>query len=147
MYSVDDHWVRGPMMLNAGTVSYLHMHTLVELHGWLAELMPLPVGRSWWRGPPCWPTHARGSVAPTPGRLAADVGLPATAIVRVHPARTAAHRWPTWATRPLETRISLRWLSTFATISLTAGGRHPQPSDVGHGSRGVITVQCGCSVC
>lgn len=31
------------MILNAGTVSYLHMHTLVELHGWLAELMPLPV--------------------------------------------------------------------------------------------------------
>jgi hypothetical protein len=52
VYSVDDHWVRGPMMLNAGTVSYLHMHTLVELHGWLGELTPLPVGQSWRRGPP-----------------------------------------------------------------------------------------------
>jgi hypothetical protein len=69
VYSVDDHWVRGPMMLNAGTVSYLHMHTLAELHGWLAELMPLPVddrggvdhpagrlthGGAWLRLPAVW---------------------------------------------------------------------------------------------
>jgi Protein of unknown function (DUF2637) len=48
-----DRWIRGTttgcvglLALIAGTVSYLHMHTLVELHGqpgWVAALTPLSV--------------------------------------------------------------------------------------------------------
>jgi Protein of unknown function (DUF2637) len=48
-----DRWIRrttigcvGMLALIAGTVSYLHMHLLVELHGqpgWLAALTPLSV--------------------------------------------------------------------------------------------------------
>src|SRR5690348_10565117 len=48
-----DRWIRwtttgcvGLLALTAGTVSYLHMHTLVELHGqpgWVAALTPLSV--------------------------------------------------------------------------------------------------------
>jgi len=37
------------LALIAGTVSYLHMHTLVVLHvqpGWVAVLTPLSVGRT-----------------------------------------------------------------------------------------------------
>lgn len=48
-----DRWIRrttigcvGMLALIAGTVSYLHMHLLVELHGqpgWVAALTPLSV--------------------------------------------------------------------------------------------------------
>src|SRR5690242_16686001 len=48
-----DIWIKrtttgcvGPLALIAGTVSYLHMHLLVELHGqpgWVAALTPLSV--------------------------------------------------------------------------------------------------------
>jgi hypothetical protein len=48
-----DRWIRrttigcvGMLALNAGTVSYLHMHLLVELHGqpgWVSALTPLSV--------------------------------------------------------------------------------------------------------
>ena len=48
-----DRWIRGTttrcvalLALIAGTVSYLHMHLLVELHGqpdWVAALTPLSV--------------------------------------------------------------------------------------------------------
>jgi len=41
---MDDHGVRGLLALIAGSVSYLHMHTLVALHrqpGWVAALTPL----------------------------------------------------------------------------------------------------------
>ena len=48
-----DQWIRGTttgcvglLALIAGTVSYLHMHLLVELHGqpgWVAALTPLSV--------------------------------------------------------------------------------------------------------
>jgi len=43
---VDDHRVRGTVGADRWTVSYLHMHLLVELHrqpGWVAALTPLSV--------------------------------------------------------------------------------------------------------
>jgi hypothetical protein len=43
---VDDDWMCGLLALIAGTVSYLHMHALVALHGqpgWVAALTPLSV--------------------------------------------------------------------------------------------------------
>jgi Protein of unknown function (DUF2637) len=43
----DHHWLRGALLaLIARTVSYLHMHALVALHGqpgWVAALTPLSV--------------------------------------------------------------------------------------------------------
>lgn len=42
----DDDWVRSLLAVIAGTVSYLHMHDLVALHGqpgWVAALTPLSV--------------------------------------------------------------------------------------------------------
>src|SRR5215470_5697986 len=57
----------GLLALIAGTVSYLHMHTLVELHGqpgWVAALTPLSVdGMIVAASTTCWPPHARGSQA------------------------------------------------------------------------------------
>ncbi len=41
MDPVDHNRVRGPACADRGTVSYLHMHTLVEMHGqpgWVAAL-------------------------------------------------------------------------------------------------------------
>jgi Protein of unknown function (DUF2637) len=53
MTARDDRWIRritigcvGMLALVAGTVSYLHLHLLVELHGqpgWVAALTPLSV--------------------------------------------------------------------------------------------------------
>ena len=50
MTGLADVWIRrtttGCVALIAGTVSYLHMHMLVELHGqpaWIAALTPLSV--------------------------------------------------------------------------------------------------------
>jgi hypothetical protein len=55
-----DRWIRwttigcvGLLALIAGTVWYVHMHLLVELHGqpgWVAALTPLDVGRRHDRG-------------------------------------------------------------------------------------------------
>jgi hypothetical protein len=42
---VDDNWLCGVLALIAATVSYLHMHMLVELHGqpgWVAASAPRP---------------------------------------------------------------------------------------------------------
>ena len=75
-----DRWIRGTttgcvglLALIAGTVSYLHMHTLVELHGqpgWVAALTPLSVDEMIVAASTtCWPPHARGSQAEScPGR-------------------------------------------------------------------------------
>jgi hypothetical protein len=108
-----DRWIRrttigcvGTLALIAGTVSYLHMHRLVELHGqpgWVAALTPLSVdgmivaasttllaeSRSGWRGgflP--WLLLATGSMA----SLAANVAVAEpTATGRVIAA------WPSFA--------------------------------------------------
>src|SRR5712691_10401312 len=64
-----DRWIRrttigcvGMLALIAGTVSYLHMHLLMELHGqpgWVAALTPLSVdGMIVARPRRFWPTRA-----------------------------------------------------------------------------------------
>jgi hypothetical protein len=68
-----DRWIRWTttgcvalLALIAGTVSYLHMHLLVELHGppgWVAALTPLSVDGMIVAG------HAAAAVGPPPRRL------------------------------------------------------------------------------
>jgi hypothetical protein len=69
-----DRWIRSTttgcvalLALIAGTVSYLHRHLLVELHGrpgWVAALTPLSVdGMIVAAQPRCWPIQEQGSGA------------------------------------------------------------------------------------
>jgi Protein of unknown function (DUF2637) len=135
-----DRWIRrttigcvGMLALIAGTVSYLHMHLLVELHGqpgWVAALTPLSVdgmivaasttllaeSRSGRRGGlPSWVLLVIGSVA----SLAANVAVAEpTATGRVIAA------WPSFA---LIGSYELLMGQIRATAAATPARRRPAP--------------------
>jgi hypothetical protein len=80
MSAAPDRWIRWTttgcvalLALISGTVSYLHMHLLVELHGqpgWVSALAPLSVdGMIVAASTPCWRTREQESVVGScPGR-------------------------------------------------------------------------------